>query len=135
MLYGGNCHLSRNRTPTALRVDVSDNDFNAHFLTIAQRTIEDIPPCGKDPVTYLCRNLLIYTFLVSESISAIITGCLKRSSGLQDSLAHTGTKQDGGMGRSDPNRLASLFLSYNNYKNYNANVINCRSIKSSIILY
>ena len=69
------------------------------------------------------RNLLIYIFLVSESIPFSITGCLKRSSELQDSLAHTVTRQDGGMGRSDPNRSASLFLNYNNYNNYNANVI------------
>ena len=65
-------------------------------------------------VSTVSRNLLIYIFLVSESIPVSITGCLKRSSGLQDSLAHTVTRQDGGMGRStslDPNKSASLFLS------------------------
>ena len=92
-------------------------------------------------VSSVSRNLLIYIFLVSESSPVSITGCLKRSSGLQDTLAHTVTRQDGGIGRSDPNRSASLFLSYYNYNNYNANVIiyqkhfNCRSTKSSIILY
>ena len=66
-------------------------------------------------VSTVSRNLLIYILLVSESIPVSITGCLRRSSGLQDSLAHTVTRQDGGMGRSpsfDPNKSASLFLSY-----------------------
>ena len=56
----------------------------------------------------------MYIFLVSESIPVSITGCLKRSSGSHDSLAHTVTRQDGGMGRStsfDLNKSASLFLS------------------------
>ena len=61
---------------------------------------------------------MIYIILVSESITVSITGCLKRSSGSQDSLAHTVIRQDGRMGRWDPNRSASLFLSYN-YDNYN----------------
>ena len=74
-------------------------------------------------VSTVSRNLLIYIFLVSQSIPVSITGCLKRSSGLQDTLAHTVIRQDGGMGRSVPNRSASLFLSYNNNNDYNANVI------------
>ena len=64
------------------------------------------------PVVDVSRNLLIYIFLVLQSIPVSVTGCLKRSSGSQDSLPHTVIKQDGGMGRSlDPNRSASLFIS------------------------
>ena len=64
------------------------------------------------PVVDVSRNLLIYIFLVLQSIPVSVTGCLKRFSGSQDSLAHTVTRQDGGMGRSfDPNRSASLFIS------------------------
>ena len=65
-------------------------------------------------VSTVSRNLLIYIFLVSESIPVSITGCLKRVLGSQDISAHTVTRQDGGMGRStslDPNKSASLFLS------------------------
>ena len=74
-------------------------------------------------VSIVSRNLLIYIFLVSESIPVSITGCLKRILGSEDVSAHRVIRQDGGMGRSDPNRSASLFLSYYNYMNYNANVI------------
>ena len=66
-------------------------------------------------VSIVSRNLLIYIFLVSESIPVSITGCLKRVLGSQDVSAHTVIRQDGGMGRSasfDPNKSASLFLSY-----------------------
>ena len=64
------------------------------------------------PVVDVSRNLLIYIFLVLQSIPVSVTGYLKRSSGSQDSLAHTVIRQDGGMGRSiDPNRSASLFTS------------------------
>ena len=59
------------------------------------------------------KNRLIYILSTLQSIPSIVTGCLKRSSGSQDSLAHTVIKHDGGMGRSfDPNRSASLLLSY-----------------------
>ena len=74
-------------------------------------------------VSTVSRNLLIYIFLVSESIPVSITGCLKRVLELQHISAHTVIRQDGGMGRSVPNRSASLFLSYNNNNNYSANVI------------
>ena len=74
-------------------------------------------------VSTVSRNLLIYIFLVSESIPVSTTGCLKRVLGLQHISAHTVIRQDGGMGRSVPNRSASLFLSYNNNNNYSANVI------------
>ena len=72
------------------------------------------------PVVDVSRNLLIYIFLVSQSIPVSVTGCLKRLLGLQDKSAHIVTRQDGGMGRSfDPNRSASLFLSYSlKYYNY-----------------
>ena len=51
------------------------------------------------PAVDVSRNLLIYIFLVSESIPVSITGCLKRLLGLQDKSAHIVTRQDGGMGR------------------------------------
>ena len=64
------------------------------------------------PVVDVSRNLLIYIFLVLQSIPVSVTGCLKRILGLQDKSAHTVTRHDGGMGRSlDPNRSASLFIS------------------------
>ena len=64
------------------------------------------------PVVDVSRNLLIYIFLVLQSIPVRVTGCLKRILGLQDKSAHTVIRQDGGMGRSlDPNRSASLFIS------------------------
>ena len=53
-------HLSGKRNLTALPVDVSADDFNAHFLTIAQRTIEDIPP-----VKTLLLTCAIWMFLLS----------------------------------------------------------------------
>ena len=65
-------------------------------------------------VSFVSRNLLIYIFLVSESIPVSFTGCLKRVLGSQDASAHTVTRQDGGIGRStsfEPKRSASLFLS------------------------
>ena len=72
------------------------------------------------PVVDVSRNLLMYIFLVSESIPVSVTGCLKRLLGLLDKSAHTVTRQDGGMGRwFDPNRSASLFLNYSlKYYNY-----------------
>ena len=51
------------------------------------------------PVVDVSRNLLIYIFLVSESIPVSVTGCLKRLLGLQDKSAHIVTRQYGGMGR------------------------------------
>ena len=64
------------------------------------------------PVVDVSRNLLIYIFLVLQSIPVSVTGCLKRLLGLQNKSAHTVIRQDGGMGRSlDPNRSASLFIS------------------------
>ena len=70
------------------------------------------------PVVDVSRNLLIYIFLVLQSIPVSVTGCLKRLSGLQDKSAHIVIRQDGGMGRSfDPNRSASLFISWD-YRNY-----------------
>ena len=46
------------------------------------------------PVVDVSRNLLIYIFLVLQSIPVSVTGCLKRSSGSQDSLAHTVIRQE-----------------------------------------
>ena len=86
-------------------------------------------------VSTVSRNLLIYIFLVSESIPVSITGCLKRVLGLQHISAHTVIRQDGGMGRSDPNRSASLFLSYNNYNNMYLKIVFQLQINNILAYY